>query len=237
MTPDKPREEATPWQSGSGVGPLGPGERLQCTAKSKRSGKRCEAYPVHGAKVCVMHGGKAKQVKAAAARRLAAEKVAEDVKDALAFESLDPVTDPLEALARLADEALAMKEALAARVNDLKSIRYSSHGSGTEQLRAEVALYERALDRSAKFLDLLVKSGFEERRVAIGEQQGQMVASVLRVVLSRMLDGVISVDGVAADPETSAAVRQRWQELVPIVVPEELRKISAGTVPGQVVRR
>ena len=33
-------------------------ENQQCTAKSKRSGKQCNNYPMNGKNVCRMHGGK-----------------------------------------------------------------------------------------------------------------------------------------------------------------------------------
>lgn len=44
--------------------------RRQCTA-SARSGERCKRRPIVGGMVCPMHGGKAPQVKAAAAVRVA----------------------------------------------------------------------------------------------------------------------------------------------------------------------
>ena len=192
----------------------------QCTARAKSTGERCGSYPVKGATVCRVHGGAAVQVREAAKRRLATEAVEAEVKATLAFEALEGVEDPLEALSLLASEALAMKESLAARVNSLKSIRYSAHGSGTEQLRAEVALYERAMDRAAKFLDLLAKSGFEERRVRLAEQQGQLVALALRRIFARL--------NLSAEQ----------QALLPVVVPEELRRIdSESTVRGEVVKR
>ena len=43
----------------------------RCTARSKRSGQRCKRRPILGGSVCVMHGGKAPQVKLAAKDRLA----------------------------------------------------------------------------------------------------------------------------------------------------------------------
>lgn len=44
----------------------------RCTAKSKQSGQRCKRSPHPGAKVCVIHGGGAPQVKQAAMERLRA---------------------------------------------------------------------------------------------------------------------------------------------------------------------
>ena len=187
-----------------------------CVARAKSTGHRCQRSPIQGATVCYVHGGMAPQVRAAAARRVEAARVADDVRNVLAFEALAGVDDPLDALSRLASEALAMKEQLAARVNTLKSIRYAASGSGTEQLRAEVALYERAMDRAARFLDLLAKSGWEERRVRLSEQQGALVAGVIRAVLGRLM------------------LTSEQQALVPLVVPEELRRL--GSIPGEVAR-
>lgn len=44
---------------------------MQCSAKSIHSGKQCRRSAILGGTVCIMHGGKAPQVKAAADRRLA----------------------------------------------------------------------------------------------------------------------------------------------------------------------
>ncbi len=65
--------------------------KRQCTANSKQSGKRCGRRPIPGGFVCVMHGGKIPQVKAAAEQRH---------RDMLA-EALDP-NRALEEMARLA---------------------------------------------------------------------------------------------------------------------------------------
>src|ERR1019366_9474335 len=105
----------------------------QCTAKSKRSGERCRCYPMQGGTVCRTHGGAAGQVRAAARRRLQSQAVEAEVKNALAFESIEGVMNPLEAMSQLAAEVQATKDALAARVNALEVIRYSAVGSGTEQ--------------------------------------------------------------------------------------------------------
>ncbi len=191
---------------------------VQCHARAKATGERCRRAAIRGGTVCPVHGGRAPQVVAAAKRRREAAEVEEEVRGLLAFTSFEGVRDPLEALARLADESIAFKEALGARVNDLAGqIRYKASGAGTEQLRAEVALYERALDRTARMLDALAKSGFEERRVRMSEQQGALVAEVLRRVFARL--------------DLSEAQRA----LVPTVVPEELRAIGSAAVRGEVV--
>lgn len=45
-------------------------EPRRCRARSKRSGERCRRLAIPGGTVCVMHGGAAPQVAAAARRRL-----------------------------------------------------------------------------------------------------------------------------------------------------------------------
>lgn len=208
------------WPGSGGVGPHGPGDDAdpgRCHAKSKTTQERCRQRAMKGQRVCYAHGGRSGQARAAAQRRLAAEKVEAEVKNAIAFESRLGVTDPFEALSLLADEALAMKEALASRVNSLKQVRYTAHGAGTEQLRAEVALYERAMDRAAKFLDMLVRSGFEERRVKVSEQQGLLVVSVIRGVLVEL--------GLDVTPGGEVAT----------VVARHLRALSP-TVKGEVIQ-
>lgn len=68
----------------------------KCTAKSKRSGKRCTQYAIAGGTVCRFHGGSAPQVKRKAAERLenTAKRVLDEVMrvgyvDARAFFGAD----------------------------------------------------------------------------------------------------------------------------------------------------
>jgi hypothetical protein len=180
--------------------------QAQCKATA-RTGAQCSNPPIQGATVCRMHGGSSPAVKAAAARRLEVAAVQADVAAVIASEGLEGVTDPLEALAKLATESLAMKTALAARVNALHEITTTSK-LGVEGLKAEVALYERALDRTAKFLDLLAKSGFEERRLRLDEQTAGMFVTVMKNVLDRL------------------DLTPAQQALVGTVVPEELRALD-----------
>jgi hypothetical protein len=130
-----------------------------------------------------MHGAGASQVRAKAQARQVASKVKAEAGAALAYEGLAGIDDPLEVLGRVAAEALAMKDALAARVNALTDLRSPV---GVEQLRVEVALYERALDRSAKFLDLLARSDFRERQIELQQAQASIVVQAFQEVLSQL---------------------------------------------------
>lgn len=149
----------------------------KCTGRSSRTGGPCQAYPVRGATVCVAHGGKAPQVKAKAKQRVAEQQARAE----LARLNLAPVDDPLTALAGVTAEVLAWKDNLAAKVNELTSLRYKTEGG--EQLRAEVALWERALDRCERFLTAMARLNIDERLAAIAEAQAQAVMDAIRIGL------------------------------------------------------
>ena len=52
----------------------------KCKATAKGTGQRCQAWAMAGSEVCRVHGGRAPQVKAAAARRLAAQAAEQAVR-------------------------------------------------------------------------------------------------------------------------------------------------------------
>ena len=132
-----------------------------------------------------MHGANSPGARAKAEHRILTAQALADAEAVLAHEGITPIRNPIEELGRVAAEVLALKDALARRVNSLNDLA-TFDLKGTEQLRVEVGLYERALDRSAKFLDLLVKNGFEEKRVALAEHQALQVASLIRRILTRL---------------------------------------------------
>lgn len=156
----------------------------RCTAH-RRDGTPCGMVRMRGLKVCRMHGGGTPTAKAAGIRRYAVEKALADSEALIAHTAEEGVADPIKALQILANEALSMKDSLAARVNALNALRFEDDKGG-EQLRSEVILYERALDRAAKFLDLLARSGFEEKRIVIAQREGQMIVELLRRVFSQI---------------------------------------------------
>jgi hypothetical protein len=111
-------------------------------------------------------------------RRKAAERVAEqEARQALGHLDSRPVDDPLTALSELAGEIVAWKNALAERVAVLKSTGYA--GTTGEQIRADVALYERAMDRAVVALATISKLNIDERLAAIRERQFELVSAAL----------------------------------------------------------
>ena len=146
-------------------------QALKC-AGHRTNGDPCKAYAINGGKVCAAHGGRAPQVKAAAALNVAERKAEGLLAGILDFE---PVTDPLTVLQQIAGRSVALVEVLEVVVAELRRIRYESQA---EQIDGRVIVYERALDRAAKVLTDLVKLGLDERVVRLQEREAAMVTSV-----------------------------------------------------------
>jgi hypothetical protein len=72
--------------------------------------------------------------------------------------------------------------------------------SGMAQIHPYVVEYQQALDRRARFAKLCIDAGIAERQVRIAEQQGQLLAQVIRGILTDL--------GVADRPEAPAVVRK-----------------------------
>jgi len=96
------------------------------------------------------------------------------------------IGDPLSELLAVAAEIRTWKEIMRAVVSDLlsrKVIRYGHHSYG-EQVRAEVLLYERALERLAAILVQVGKLGIESKLAAIQQQQVDLVDRALTAALT-----------------------------------------------------
>lgn len=132
---------------------------------------------MRGGKVCDRHGGLAPQVRAAAAARQM-----EDQARRLIGDSFEPLADPIRTLLERASEAEAFRAAVVGLVNNLRSLETWSEATGS-QIRAEVMLYERALDRVARLCIEIVKLGLEERLVRVRESEARALAEALDYAL------------------------------------------------------
>lgn len=160
-----------------------PMERRQCTARSKRSGERCKRAPVMGATVCAMHGGKAPQVAAAAEQRQAearADAAIAELWPGLA--GMAPVKDPIDLLARTAGALEQMADRVGARVNALNG-RVAA-GESMSQLRAEVVLLDRLLDKVIKSSDRLASLGIEEKHIELEQARAELVTSAFLAAMA-----------------------------------------------------
>jgi hypothetical protein len=151
-----------------------------------------------GAGNCKHHGGASPN-----GRKHAVEQQA---RLELARLDIPPVEDPLSELARVCGQVLGWKDMLAAKVNALSSLRYENEAGG-EQLRAEVALWERALDRCERFLTAMARLNIDDRLARISEQRAELIITVFTAALERagiegeQLDAVLT----AADEEFARA--------------------------------
>lgn len=149
----------------------------RCAAKSKRSGLQCNLSAAVGLDKCYLHAGVNRS------KRLEAKGEAE-LSRQLAKLDLDPVDNPLQELALVSAQVIWFKDQVAARVNELTSLRYSVENG--EQLRAEVSLFERALDRCEKFLGTMTRLNIDQRLAVIEEQQAELIAKTLAMVLAEL---------------------------------------------------
>lgn len=121
----------------------------------------------------------------------------------------DPVTDPLSELMALAAEVKSLKELLREYVAHLFAdgkIRYA-HNKAGEQLRMEILLYERALERFAKILIDISKLKIEDRLAGVREKTAAM--------LEQALDAALEKSGVGLEGKQTA--REEFRRHLKIV--------------------
>lgn len=184
----------------------------RCTARSKRSGERCKRAAIVGGTVCSAHGGKAPAVAAKALQRVAAAEAQAFVEAQVGARGPMSLGEVYRELLRTAALAVEWRNILEAKVAELQQWRYQAAGPGTEQIRAEITLFERAMDRAAKVLELVARLDIDARATALNERQGQLVVALLYRVF----------EALELTPEQRAKVPQ--------VVPNEIRRIVAEQV-------
>lgn len=194
---------------------------MQCTAH-RRDGKPCGNHPVKGMEVCRMHGAGSPRAKAAAARRLAEEKAAKAM--ALFAEPVD--VNPAQALIELVQWTageVRYWRAEVARIaeDDVEALTWGmtklKEGGDDRGMTLEAApnvayrMLTDAQERLAKFAAAALKAGVQERQIKLAEDQGALVAQVIRAVL----------DQLDLTPEQAARV--------PEVVPAQLRLLTVAS--------
>jgi hypothetical protein len=183
-------------------------DRKRCGAKSTQTGEPCRRWPIKGGKRCPKHGAATAAAKAAAATVVATQRTERRMRAELGRLQIVPVADPLTELSRLAGEVVAWKNLAAEQWEHLTSMRYE--GMSGEQLRAEIAVWERALDRCVATLATIAKLNIEERLVALDEKRAAMVNEAI----NRLLDHL----ELAAEPRAEAKA----------VVARHLRSLPGG---------
>jgi hypothetical protein len=181
------------------------GDKPKCGARKRQgaAGETCTFVAGWGTDHvgfghCRLHGGNTRTQRTAAR----AEMVDSQARKVLATLDVSPVGDPFAALSRLAGQVLAWQEAISDIVNGLGDrVRYEG-AAGSEQLRAEIALYERAMDRTGHVLGMIAKLNIEDRMARVTERQADALVSALEAALA-----AAGITGNAAHEARQAAAR------------------------------
>lgn len=194
----------------------------QCTATAKTTGQQCTRPAVKGTTVCRFHGGSARHVKAAGQRNLQHAAAQAEVARLGARRDIHPA----EALLELVHWTAGEVDYWRARVQTIQDedltwgLTQHREGTGpegpidvhTEEAKPHIAytMLERASDRLATYAAAALKAGVDERRVRLAEQQGALVAGVIRGIL------------------TDLNLTKTQEALVGEVVPRHLRGLTGG---------
>ena len=136
-------------------------------------GAQCRSKAVTGYPLCQTHLEKASVQEIALVRQN--DVTFSDIRGRM-------ITNPLEELSLIVSEVLVYKDYCAAQVAALRGDeRYE--GRGGEQLRAEVALYERSLDRAGRMLIEWSRLNIDDRLARIEEAKAVAILEVIRQVL------------------------------------------------------
>lgn len=195
--------------------PLG---RAQCTAKSKRTGERCRRAPIVGGTVCAYHGGRAPQVKAAAAGRVAVAKLAKQMP------RWEPRTDlsPREVLALELGRSVAVCAWLTEQIDALDAHalvwgtaqhRYGFGPEGPVDVRTDAAVPHALVAwwrEERKHLVAVAKAaadaGVDERRVELQAAQARLLVAQVSMLVTELGHD-------AAAPETRRALAGFFRRL------------------------
>jgi hypothetical protein len=145
---------------------------MRCTAAAKSTEAPCTAYAVKDSEPprCRYHLGRPTALVKAEAKALQLASRLDPT----------PVDNPLEALAQIAGEAIAVKDALRGAITRLTTLETDRPGG----LRAEVALYERALDRAGRIVVDMAKLKIDDRLTHISEVQARHFQTAFEVTLT-----------------------------------------------------
>lgn len=160
----------------------------QCTATSKRSGKRCEKSAAAGATVCRMHGGAAGQVKAAAERRHQDATARQAVMRYALPVDIDPHDALLGELKRTHGWVLWLEQ----QVNKLEDHELHGPVGGSEHgyPRHEPHVWYRTLHEERRHLARVafdcIRAGIAEAQIALAKAQADLIVTYTKGLLTEL---------------------------------------------------
>jgi hypothetical protein len=194
----------------------------RCTSKAKQSGQRCKLPPCTGLDKCATHCGLSKAERKKRAEEFLANQQA---RKAVVTYGLPRDISPTEALLEEVRYSAGHVAWLREKVRELEGgqliwgVTEQVEKSATEfagvdttsaaSVNMWLELYYRERRHLVDVTKAAISAGIEERRVRLAEAQGAIVADVIRRILSRL------------------DLSDQQSRLVPMVVPEELRRAAA----------
>ena len=126
-------------------------------------------HPGHGK--CKSHGGNVPGAAHKSERALADAKMREWFGETI---DSTPIENPLRALKILAGEVWAWKDQCSGFLADLSSVEHESEAVGSH-VRAQVVVWERALDRCEHVLSTIARLKIDERLAGIERDKADMI--------------------------------------------------------------
>ncbi|MCG5464212.1 hypothetical protein MED01_002377 [Micromonospora sp. MED01] len=166
-----------------------------CGAHARSTGKPCTRPVVKGANRCRFHGGAAPQVKAAAERRTQTALAEQAVKTFGLPREVDPRDALLEEVHRTAGavawlheqvQALQAADVVWGKTEEVDKMAGEFPGTDTKraaEVNVWVRLWQAERAHLVKVCEKAIGAGLEERRVKLAEQQGAMLAGVIKAIL------------------------------------------------------
>lgn len=154
-----------------------------CGAKC-RDGHPCTQYAVKGTNRCRMHGGRAPQTVAKARRNVLEARINGELKR----REITPVTDPVTAIQDVVGREFAFLDLAQDRMAEiLESWTVDNEFTGSEDTRATVQIFERALDRAERGATRMVQLGIQARIAAAQEMRAAAFIAAFQqaIVLAR----------------------------------------------------
>ena len=233
-TPDREANRMTDPMQGEGENE--PRAHPRCSARC-RDGSACSNRPMRGGKVCRMHGGAAPQVRATSERRTRQAAAERSVATYGLPRDIDPAAALLEEVHRTAghvawlagkvaeldDEALVWGTAEIAEKGATEFPGTDTKESARPSVWLD--LYHRERAHFVKVSKAALDAGVSERLVQLAEQQGTMLAEVMRRSADALLDRATSL----LDDQAAALLRREWPGWVAHVLPAEIAAATGGS--------